>query len=109
MESPTNTDITVDTVFELLANRYRRQLLFDLLEHTPQEAIPHPDDTPTDSDECDRVQIEVYHLHLPKLADAGLIDWDHRSGTVVRGHNFAAFKAVLEANQAVLKSSTETR
>lgn len=41
-----------------------------------------------DPDDPDRVEIELYHRHLPKLASAGVVDWDRTAGTISEGENF---------------------
>lgn len=33
-------------------------------------------------EECDRVITDLYHTHLPRLADEGLIDYDQRTLTI---------------------------
>ncbi|ELZ81869.1 hypothetical protein C453_17674 [Haloferax elongans ATCC BAA-1513] len=39
--------------------------------------------------------MELFHTHLPKLDDAGFVDWDPRTGAVVRGPRFDAVEPVL--------------
>lgn len=36
----------------------------------------------TSTDRRERVRLDLHHNHLPRLADAGLIDYDARTGTV---------------------------
>lgn len=33
-------------------------------------------------------EIDVYHCHLPKLASAGIVDWDQTTGEITAGENF---------------------
>lgn len=42
------------------------------------------------------VSMELHHSHLPRLDEAGLIDWNDEAGTVTRGEHFAETRAVLE-------------
>ncbi|WP_247730290.1 DUF7344 domain-containing protein [Halovivax limisalsi] len=69
---------------ELLASRRRRQVIA-VLETAPRTvdladvaaaiaAMDGPDGGP-DADP-DRIAIELHHVHLPKLADAGVIEYD---------------------------------
>jgi len=36
----------------------------------------------SDGDDCETVAIALHHVHLPKLAEGGVIDYDPRSETV---------------------------
>lgn len=76
---------TVDryAVFELLSNGHRHRLLRTLLEEGSTTAIPPSDDTTPES-----VRIALYHIHLPKLDEAGLIEWDRDRNQVSKGPRF---------------------
>lgn len=75
-----------------LQDAHRRYLLYHLqaedgsdLEHAARcvAAWDHecdPADVPTDLH--DRIKAELYHSHLPKLADLNIVDYDERSGTI---------------------------
>ncbi|GGN97419.1 DUF7344 domain-containing protein [Haloarcula pellucida] len=94
------------SVFELLAADYRRQILLTLCD---SEHIEVPDailmrgarhgqspamatsGTTADS----TVTIELYHTHLPKLAQAGLIEWDRDAGVVSRGPEFEQIRPMI--------------
>lgn len=39
--------------------------------------------------------MELSHVHLPKLEDSGLIEWDSEAGTVSRGPAFEEVEPVL--------------
>jgi hypothetical protein len=41
-------------------------------------------------------RVSLHHADLPKLDDAGLIEWDRESGTVARGPNWGAVAPLLE-------------
>ena len=79
-----NETLSTDTVFEMLSNRYRRVAVACLLEHGSE--------TPVDDlveyiasaigDGQERVRIALYHNHLPKLSDAGVIEYCRASGAV---------------------------
>ena len=75
----------IDREMELLSHAYRRRVLRYLMEDAADAAtlaelaahVRRPDaagDVNRTAD--DRVEVELYHLHLPKLDDAGLIDFD---------------------------------
>ena len=84
---------SLDTTFELLSNARRRYLLYYLgtmdgpvaevdtavnAVSTYEAADPETDVQPIPED----IEIELQHLHLPKLADAGIVDYDPRHGTI---------------------------
>lgn len=101
----------VSTLFELLADVTRRRVLFQLCG-TESIRVPEdvrPDGTGASSgtatapetrppfhlDDHRSLRVELYHRHLPKLADAGLVDWDAETGVVVRGDRFATVEPAL--------------
>jgi hypothetical protein len=97
------------TLFELLANRQRRRLLFLLCD---AESVEVPDGlqarsatattnggttTPPNHTAPDDLTVELHHTHLPKLAAADLIEWDQSGDVVRRGPEFAAVEPALDA------------
>mgnify|MGYP006272463715 CR=1 FL=1 len=95
------------TLFELLANRQRRRLLFLLCD---AESVEVPDGLQSRSatamangDAADARQtvpnelaVELHHTHLPKLAAADLIEWDRSAEVARRGPAFAAVEPALD-------------
>lgn len=86
-------------VFDALASEPRRQLLASLLAAEPGEAVDLPDaatapDAPADTE---KMRVELYHHHLPMLADAGFVDWETDPLVAARGPDFPAVAVVLEA------------
>ncbi|RLM32761.1 helix-turn-helix transcriptional regulator [Haloarcula sp. Atlit-120R] len=89
-----------DRVFEALANPYRRQLLLPMFESNPQ------DDDDLDplrllkegqtTDDLDVTQLNLEHVHLPKLADMGFIEWDRESGDLSKGPNWEEIAPLLQ-------------
>lgn len=91
-QSP-DESVPPSTVFDVLRHSRRRDILryllgrnqvaavADIAKHVA--AIEH--DTTintTPGDATDRVHISLYHLHLPKLEDGGLIDYDRDRNVV---------------------------
>jgi hypothetical protein len=87
----TDLSLTLDTVLELLANQRRRFALYTLID-APDRVITLEtliEDVATLEAACadkaltrDRyleVASDLYHWHLPVLADVGIIDCDARS------------------------------
>lgn len=94
---------SLDLIFDLLSNRRRRYALYYLHEQPDgvasvdeiadgvvelqfAESSPATDgraDADTDFDRQRRqIRTELQHTHLPKLADAGVLEHDQRSETV---------------------------
>ena len=87
------TDHSKDVVFGILKNERRRQALHYLRDHprtTLSDLAEHvaalENDKPIrdlTSSERKRVYVGLYQCHLPKMDDAGVIDYDRSRGTVV--------------------------
>lgn len=82
---------SLDATLELLANRERRDVLSYLVEApeqtaTVEELVDHlvtrnverTDERPSHG----HVEATLHHIHMPKLADAGVIDFDPGSQVV---------------------------
>ena len=112
------------TLFKLLAADHRRKILF-LLCNTDSIQLPeglltrgethaqHPQNTDScsppgqltsiEDTSLDRMQIQLRHIHLPKLEDEGVIEWNQDTQTVSRGPRFEEIEPVLRllaANQS---------
>lgn len=78
----------IDSACSLLADSRRRVVLYALRGHETVavdelvEAILRDEGTTATEQERERVLASLYHKHLPKLADAGVIDYDFEDGTV---------------------------
>lgn len=97
-ESSTSSPASLDSVLDAIANKYRRRLLVALLEHNPQD-----DDDPQipanvkfEDEDLESLQIQMTHTHLPKLEDAGFIEWDQETNTVRKGPRFDEIQPLLE-------------
>ena len=85
-----------DVLFEVLADEYRREILFTLLEQ-PASDPPIDLDAPPDAAGGDSTAaIERHHIHLPKLADYGFIEWNRNLNAVEPGPRFEEHRPVLE-------------
>jgi len=77
-------ELSTDTVLHLLADERRRSVLNHLMENG-EKAVEIEDlvAATTDTEESsEQVSIELHHVHLPRLAEEGIIDFDARSGSV---------------------------
>lgn len=95
-------ELSHDTIFQLLADRQRRDLL-RLLAANPSNVIELEDLVSAmqsrhgESSDTARETYRIHfrHHHLPRLADAGVIDFDRRS-EAVRYHGHPKIEAVLD-------------
>lgn len=84
-----------DELFDALADDRRRQLLVDLLDDSPRDASVQAA-TPGAEREEQSERIRLQHIHLPKLADCGFVDWNQGSDSVTRGPRFDELRPFLE-------------
>ncbi|WP_440008907.1 DUF7344 domain-containing protein [Halomicrococcus sp. SG-WS-1] len=94
-DSPTQTSL--ETTFDVLANTYRRRLLMTLLAHDSQDgSLRIPADIIVSDEDIDRLTISMTHVHLPKLEDMGLIEWDQNTNEVRKGPKFEEIQPLLQ-------------
>ncbi|WP_435159799.1 DUF7344 domain-containing protein [Haladaptatus sp. DFWS20] len=91
------THTPLDICLDALANNYRRRLLIALLEHNPQ------DDTDTqianltiEDKDVENLRIQMTHTHLPKLEDAGFIEWNRETNEVRKGPRFDDIRPLVQ-------------
>lgn len=98
-----------DEWFELLADDVRREVLFGLLgDGSRDPVVTVPDGVDAGDRDPRRVALSLWHTDLPKLADAGVVDWDREAGEVTRGPDFDAIRPLLEAVEPVVDSGSRT-
>ena len=107
--------ISVGEIHRLLGNARRRRLLASLADR-PEDTVPvdeiidvvaageRPDPGPATHRE--RVAIDLHHVHLPSLADHGVIDFDPVDGTVQYDAP-DALSTMLDLSIAIEGSSTD--
>lgn len=87
-------------MFEALADPYRRQLLLALFEENPQDCDDldplHLLNQGTTTDDLAATQINLDHVHLPKLEDMGYIEWDRESGELSKGPSWEEIAPLLQ-------------
>ncbi|WP_440991882.1 DUF7344 domain-containing protein [Haloarchaeobius baliensis] len=72
-----------DRLLDLLSVRRRRQVLATLSTGQGPLSVEELGRQLSDDDsQVERVQLELHHTHLPKLDEAGLVDYDTGSGAV---------------------------
>lgn len=91
-------------VLTALTHHWRRYLLQSLLaeggEKSCEELSAALADGPVsrpgdDVDVIERIQSQLYHVHLPKLESADLVSYDRARETVVLGRNATAAAPIL--------------
>jgi len=84
-----------DDALDALADVQRRKLLVALLDHNPQDDAPVVVDDEEDEDAFERL-VEMNHVHLPKLAEYGFIEWNREDHEVSKGPNFDEIRPLLD-------------
>ncbi|USZ71142.1 DUF7344 domain-containing protein [Natronosalvus halobius] len=113
--SEADEQLTADVILELLANRRRRYLLYALRGRTKPielsklaeevagwEHDVHPDEVA--KNEYKSVYVSSVQCHVPKLADAGVVDHDDDNHTVILADNFEQLEPYL---RVVIKDEPE--
>ena len=81
--------VNTDDFFALLSNRHCQYVLSSL-QSMDGDVVELPElvewvltqETDRANDQYDAVAIALHQIHLPKLADCGLVDSDAQSGTI---------------------------
>jgi len=97
-------------LFEVLSNEYRRRILVILCQQEtvgipdgvvvrggaePQMAQQSDDFVQSEKPASQSFEIELTHVHLPKLEEAGYIEWDREAQTASRGPAFEEIEPAL--------------
>lgn len=82
----------IDTMMGALKRRSSRIVLMTLLGDTTEVDI----DTLERRIDHGQIRVQLYHRELPKLADAGYIEWDQETNVVSRGPNFAEVEPLVQ-------------
>lgn len=82
------TDTRLDDVFEVLADRRRREVLRHLIERDPPVSVAElvdgiDDHTPATAVNRRELRVALHHSHLPKLDDSGFVDYDREENRIV--------------------------
>ncbi|WP_458206899.1 DUF7344 domain-containing protein [Haladaptatus sp. NG-SE-30] len=102
-----NSDVSVEMLFDVLGNPRRRHVLSYIdkrstsvsVDELAQHVVEQESDTTVDEvppDVVERITILLYHVHLPMMADVGLVAYDPDSGTVVSGETIELAVDCLE-------------
>ncbi|WP_049925548.1 DUF7344 domain-containing protein [Halopiger goleimassiliensis] len=97
-DSEDEEGLSKDVIFELLKNRRRREVLTYLLEadetvtlgELAEQIAAWENDTDVNalsSDQRKRVYVALYQTHLPKMDDAGIVEYDQDRGLISLSDN----------------------
>jgi hypothetical protein len=85
----------VDDLLETLCDNLRREVVYYFEAHSETETatldalVAHLEDRVPSAD-AERLEVQLHHYHLPKLAEDGWLEYDSRLGDVrYRGHEQA--------------------
>jgi DNA-binding transcriptional ArsR family regulator len=76
-----------------LGDGTRRQILVDLLDHNP--VTPSETMAKSGAQESDDIEVQLFHVHLPKLDSMGYIESEKEHGTIVKGPNWKEIEPVV--------------
>ncbi|MXR41542.1 ArsR family transcriptional regulator [Halobaculum sp. WSA2] len=86
---------TLDDCLDALGHSQRRKLLRAVLHNPEDDGSVRIDSDESNRKELERL-VEMNHVHLPKLEDAGFITWDRNADEVSKGPNFEEIRPLLE-------------
>ena len=97
-------EMSPSSVFSLLSND-RRLRVIEILSNTDHRTIRGIADeiarSETDGEpgayDRKKSHISLYQCHMPKMDDAGIVEWDKRSGSVERGENYEHAHSILNS------------
>lgn len=76
--------LSLNATLEILAHHHRREILCILTnapDHTAtvDELINREAERTDERPGHDEIEVAIHHVHLPKMADAGVVEYDARS------------------------------
>lgn len=94
--------IAMDTLFGALGNSWRRRTIRHLADEPDVEDVEAfvsdlISEHAAGTTDVSSVRIEFYHVHFPKLADVGVVEYDADRGRVTPGRHFEEAAACLFA------------
>jgi GAF domain-containing protein len=92
IEGRTVSSEAIDSMMKALTSSTRRAILMTLLRTTTGTTIASLEQQL----DCETSQMQLYHVHLPKLADFEYINWDREADTISRGPKFSEVKPLVQ-------------
>ena len=76
-----DAEATLDTVFDALAHPYRRRVIEELERDAPLDYVALAQRVAAGEDATTkRIRVELAHRHLPRLDEAGVVEYHPDSG-----------------------------
>lgn len=96
MDSQASTAAMIEDYLRALMDEHRRKLLLVLVNRNEHEGVSVPETVAQDGDDLTTLRIEFHHMHLPRLEELGLVDWNRETDVVTRGANFETLQPLVE-------------
>ncbi|SIR87310.1 hypothetical protein [Natronorubrum thiooxidans] len=89
-------------VFTAVSAEPRRQLVVSLSEQPADDPVSLPESAtnPAICSDSDTLRRELYHRHLPLLADMAFVEWDTEPLVATRGPRFEEIAVVVDSLHA---------
>lgn len=81
----------VERAANVLRDRHRRQILLGLSDRPVRTEA----DVTMRGSRQEQIETELQEVHLPMLAEEGIIEWDRESGEIRKGPNFEEIEPFL--------------
>jgi DNA-binding transcriptional ArsR family regulator len=82
-----------DQIAKALGSQARRRILMELLDHNP---VSHQDtSTKNSTQEIERIELQLIHIHLPILNDLGYIEWNRNHRKIIKGSNWGEIEPIV--------------
>lgn len=104
---PQTSTLSTDAAFEVLADGYRRAVLSYLAAHESKVELGELADHVRSVDSLDangNTATTLHHLHLPKLDEVGVVEYDIDQHTVTPTEKIAALEPYIELTRNVQSS-----
>ena len=115
---PPPSILEIEPVYEALGHPRRRYLCYTLLENTEwsmtdlaTKIAAWENDVPEHAvteDQREEVYVSLYHAHVPKLVDEGVITFDESTERITTAEHAEQVLTALEGMGASLDSNQET-
>lgn len=83
-------------LLEVLSHPHRRRIITLLHDQNPRDEEEFELEELADDDEFEDETIDLFHNHLPKLAEAGFVNWNQEQQIVTRGPRFEEIAPLID-------------
>jgi predicted transcriptional regulator len=87
---------TLDRVYRTLSHPVRRRILLALQTDAPRRVEEFATESATPGSGVRAGAVGLHHVHLPRLDEAGFVDWEEESEMIRKGHRFEEVRPHLE-------------